>query len=310
MNVFVTGGSGFIGRRLITRLVEEGHEVTALVRSERSAGVVSEAGARAVLAELTETAAVTDALAGIDVVFHLAAETDILAPWERHERVTVQGTRSVVEAARAAGVPRFVHCGTEAALMAGDPLVDADETAPLRPDSPAAYSASKAMAEQIVLDADGPEFAAVVIRPRFVWGPDSSLIGSFAAAAGAGQLPWIDGGHHLTDVTHVDNAVEGLLLGWTRGRGGQAYFVTDQERVDLRDFVSLQLELVGAPVPDQEIDAATAEQVVPVPVLWFLGQSCTLRTAKAVQELGYAPVVSHEVAIAALRSGSTATETR
>lgn len=302
MNVFVTGGSGFIGRRLISRLIEEGHEVTALVRSERSAEVVTRAGAKAVLAELSDTAAPTRALAGMDVVFHLAAETDILAPWERHERVTVEGTRSVVEAAQAAGVPRFVHCGTEAALMAGEPLRDVDESAPLRPDSPAAYSASKAMAEQIVLDADGPDFTTVVIRPRFVWGPESSLIASFADAARAGQLPWIEGGHHLTDVTHVDNAVEGLLLGWTRGRAGQAYFVTDQERVDLRDFVSLQLELVGAPVPDQEIDAATAEQVVPVPVLWFLGQSCTLRTAKAVEELGYAPVVSHEVAIAALRA--------
>ncbi|BDZ44882.1 NAD-dependent epimerase/dehydratase family protein [Naasia aerilata] len=302
MNAFVTGGSGFIGRRLIARLVEDGVEVHALARSERAATAVRQAGAVALRGDLTDGPGLLEALAGMDVVFHLAAETDVLAPAEQHRRVTVDGTRAIVEAARAAGVPRFVHCGTEAALLAGAPLVDANEDAPLRPDSPAAYSASKAVAEQIVRDANAPDFATVVIRPRFVWGPDSSLIGAFAAAAEAGQLPWISGGHHLSDVTHVDNAVEGLILGWRRGLPGEAYFITDQERVDLRDFVSLLLELAGAPVPVLEIDGPTADATVPVPIRWFLGQPCTLRTDKAVRELGYAPVTTHQAGIAALRA--------
>lgn len=302
MKAFVTGGSGFIGRRLLARLVEDGSEVLALARSERAAAIVAEAGATPIRADLTDVAAVAAALHGVDVVFHLAAETHVLAPAERHQRVTVDGTRAIVEAARLAGVPRFVHCGTEAALLDGAPLIEADEQAPLKPHSPAAYSASKALAEQIILAANGPDLATVVIRPRFVWGPDSSLIGAFAAAAAAGQLPWIDGGHHESDVTHVENAVEGLLLGWQRGRPGEVYFVTDQHRVDLRDFVGLQLALIGAPVPEAELDLATAEQVVPVPILWFLGQPCTLRTDKAVRDLGYAPVITHEAAIEALRT--------
>jgi nucleoside-diphosphate-sugar epimerase len=301
MNAFVTGGSGFIGRRLVARLVRDGHQVSALARSDRAAEAVADAGATPVRAELADTAALAEALRGVDVVFHLAAETDISAPWEQHRLVTVDGTRSVLEAARAAGVARFVHCGTEAALLAGEPLVEADETAPLRPDSPAAYSAAKAQAEQLVLDANGDDLVTVIVRPRFVWGPDSNLLAGFAAAAQAGQLPWIEGGHHTTDVTHVDNAVEGLVLGWQRGRGAEAYFVTDQERVDLRDFVTAQLELLGVPAPQDEIDAATADEVVPVPVRWFLGQPCTLRTDKAVRELGYAPVVTHDEALAALR---------
>jgi nucleoside-diphosphate-sugar epimerase len=301
MNAFVTGGSGFIGRRLVARLVRDGHRVSALARSDRAAEAVVAAGATAVRADLADTASLSEALRGVEVVFHLAAETDIFAPREQHHRVTVEGTRSVLEAARAAGVPRFVHCDSEAALLAGDPLVEADETAPLRPDSPAAYSAAKAQAEQIVVDANGDGLATVVVRPRFVWGPDSSLMSGFAAAAQAGQLPWIAGGHFTTDVTHVDNAVEGLVLGWRHGRGGEAYFVTDQQRVDLRDFVTGQLELLGATAPEDEIDAATADEAVPVPVRWFLGQPCTLRTDKAVRELGYAPVVTHDEAVTTLR---------
>jgi nucleoside-diphosphate-sugar epimerase len=71
---------------------------------------------------------------GSDVVFHLAAETDITGERERHELVSVRGTRAAVDAARYAQVPRFVHCRSEAALLAGDPLVDVDETTPLRPE--------------------------------------------------------------------------------------------------------------------------------------------------------------------------------
>jgi nucleoside-diphosphate-sugar epimerase len=224
--------------------------------------------------------------------------------------VSVRGTQAAVEAARYARVPRFVHCGSEAALLAGDPLVDVDETAPLRPDSGAAYCAVKAVAEKIVLDANAPGFATVSIRPRFVWGPDSILIEGLVAAAKAGEFAWIDGGRHTTDVTFVDNAVEGLMLGWHRGRPGQAYFVTDRHRVTLREFMETLFEIYGViygvdtPMPD--LDAETAAREVPVPARWFLGQPCLLRTDKAVAELGYEPVVSHAAGLDAVRNSVAA----
>jgi len=99
--------------------------------------------------ELTDPATWRDGVTSSDVVFHLAAETDITAGRERQELVTVRGTQAAVDAARYARVPRFVHCGSEAALLAGDPLIDVDETAPLRPDSEAAYCAVKAVAEKL-----------------------------------------------------------------------------------------------------------------------------------------------------------------
>jgi nucleoside-diphosphate-sugar epimerase len=303
---FVTGGSGFIGRRLVARLRNEGHAVRVLVRSQAAADRVAALGAEPVLGEVTALDSWRAAVEGSEVFFHLAAETDITAPRERHELVTVAGTQAAVDAAVHARVRRFVNCGSEAALLAGDPLVEVDETAPLRPDSEAAYSASKAAAERIVLTASRPGFETVSIRPRFVWGPESILIEGLVAAAASGQLAWIDGGRFTTDVTYVDNAVEGLVLGWLKGRPGEAYFVTDQHRVILRDFLETQFEIYGMAAAVPEIDAATAAEAVPVPARWFLGQDCTLQTDKAVAQLGYRPVATHPEGIAAVRASVSA----
>ncbi|SES14950.1 hypothetical protein SAMN05216188_12366 [Lentzea xinjiangensis] len=103
----------------------------------------------------------------------------------------------------------------------------------------------------------------------------------------------------LTDVTYVDNAVEGLVLGWLHGRPGEAYFITDREPVELRSFLEAQFRLYGVEpsVPDLGLPAALAN--VPVPLLRFCSQQCTLDTGKAVAELGYQPVITRARALGA-----------
>src|SRR5213593_692648 len=238
MKAFVTGGSGFIGGELIRRLRGEGVDVRALARSDSSAAKVADAGAEPARGDLDDVAGMAAGAEGCDLAFHAAAALGEWGRREDFERGNVQGTRSALEASRRAGVRRFVHVGTEAALLAGEPLIDVDETAPLRPDSPALYSSTKARAEQAVRDANGQGLETVVVRPRLVWGVgDTTILPALVEAARSGRLRWIAGGRHLTSTTHVDNAVHGLLLGAERGAPGGVYFVTDGEPVVFREFV-------------------------------------------------------------------------
>ena len=143
--------------------------------------------------------------------------------------------------------------------MHGEPLVMADEQVPLRPDSKALYSATKAKAEQAVLAANGDDLETVVLRPRLVWGlGDTTILPGVRAAADNGRWAWIGGGRHRTSTTHVDNVVEGLWLAATRGAPGGVYFVTDGEPVVFRDFITRLLATQGVDPGRRELPAGVA----------------------------------------------------
>jgi nucleoside-diphosphate-sugar epimerase len=159
-----------------------------------------------------------------------------------------------------------------------------------------------------------------VIRPRFVWGRgDTTLLPTMVEMVRSGRFAWVGGGRHLTSITHVDNAVEGLILGAARGAPRNAYFVTDGEPVVFREFVSELLATQGVDAPRRSIPAPLAGalavggeaawRLLPLPgrppvsrfAYWVSAQECTIRIDKARRELGYEPVKSRSEGLAELR---------
>ena len=321
--VFVTGGSGFIGGRLIERLRGDGHTVRALARSDDAAARIVAHGGEPVAGDLGDLPSMRTGAEGCELAFHAAAALGDWGPREDFERGNVEGTHNALEAVKRAGVRRFVHVGTEAALLAGEPLVNVDETALLRADSKVLYSSTKARAEQLVLDASREGFETVVVRPRFVWGRgDTTLLPAMVELVRSGRFAWIGGGRHRTSTTHVDNAVHGLVLGAARGRPGNTYFVTDGEPIVFREFVGELLSTQGVKPPQRNIPSPvahllavaseTAWRVLPLPgrppltrfAYWISSQECTIRIGKAREQLGYEPVRSIPDGLAELRAGS------
>lgn len=320
---FVTGGSGFVGRNLIRALVERGVEVRALARSDAAEQTVRALGAEPVRGHLGDVDLMTEGMRGCDVVFHAAAKVEIWGDPQEFHRINVTGTQNVIDAAKAAGVPKLVHVSTEAVLAGGRPLVDADETWPY-PRKPAGlYPLTKGQAERLVIKANSPELQTVAIRPPLIWGrDDTSVLTQIAAAVKHGQWMWFSGGHYPHVTTHVANVVEGLLLAAEKGRGGQIYFVTDGEPQDFRDFVTAMLETRGVeaparsiPYPVANILATVTESLwralkrkgmppLPRSVLFLMGQKITVNDAKARSELGYQGRMTVEQGLREMREQS------
>lgn len=310
---FVTGGSGFVGGRLIRELRKRGVAVAALARSPKAIGVVEAIGAAAVRGDLDDRAAMQAGMMGADVVIHAAAHLGEHGPLAEFMRATVTGTENALAAARGAGVPRLVHISTEAVLADGKPIVRADETRPrtTRPAGP--YPLTKGLAEERVVAANSSGLATVVVRPRFIWGAgDTSLVPKIVEAVKRGRFGWVDGGHYLTSTCHVDNVVEGILLAAERGQPGAIYFLTDGEPVEFRSFMTELLGAYGADPGDRNVPLWLARAIAGLtgwmkqpPIsrtaLAVIGQEVTVVDTKARRELGYTGHVSREQGLAEIR---------
>jgi nucleoside-diphosphate-sugar epimerase len=320
--IFITGGSGFIGRNLIRALRSRGDDVRALARSDAAIARVTALGATPVRGGLDDAPALRDGMRGCDVVIHAAAQVTEWGPREQYHHDNVTGTANVVAAAREAGVSRLVHLSTEAALADGTPMVRIDESRPLPRHPYARYCASKAAAEALVLAANGGDasLATIVVRPRMVWGADdTSMLPLLIEAVQEGRFMWIGGGRHLTSTCHVANVVDGVLRAMDSGRGGEAYILTDGEPLVLRDFMTRMLATQGVHPGNKSVPFAVARATAWVTeTLWdrlslrgkppitrmvvcLFGQEVTLVDAKARRELGYVGPKSIEAGLEELK---------
>ncbi|QWW69898.1 NAD(P)-dependent oxidoreductase [Rhizobium sp. WYJ-E13] len=321
--IFLTGGSGFVGRNLIRHFIARGIEVTALARSGRSAEIVRALGATPCRGDILDDG-LASGISGHDALIHAAADTGHGPPTAGQRHVNEDGTRLVIEAARAAGVRKVIHLSTESVLATGKPLVDVDETAPLPRRPAGGYSRSKAAAERIALANSTPGFPVTVLRPRFVWGrDDTTALPALMQAVRSGKFAWISGGQYLTSTTHIANLCTAVELALAHGRGGEIYFIADGDPVPFRAFVSALLETQGLTAPKNSIPrplvraiaaigdmlaAISRGRIVPPLTLQSYATSAvevSLDIGKARRELSYVPVVSHEQGLEELRSWQT-----
>jgi hypothetical protein len=320
MRIFVTGGSGFVGGHVIEHLARQGHEVRAMARSERSAATVRGLGATPVRCDLADVSG--SHLAGCDAVIHAAARAEEWGTPDEFWTANVEGTQRMLDAARAAGVRRFVHVGTEAAVFAGRDLVDIDESAPYADGSPYLYGTTKAEAERRVLAANGTGIETISIRPRLVWGPrDQSVLPAVLRMLDEGSFAWLDGGRARSSVAHVANVADALELALTKGRPGRAYFVADDEEHTVKGFLTALVDAAaGRAMPSRSLPSALARLLArlvegtfrllgirrPPPMTRFaidmMSSTITVRTDAARRDLGYAPRIGFEAGLAELRA--------
>ncbi len=245
MNLFITGGSGFLGSRMIKRLAADGHTVFALARSEASDGKIRSLGATPVRGDLEHPETLT--LPAVDAVVHAAAYFRFAGPKAPYFRTNVTGTEALLKAAERAGVKAFVYVSAAGVIMddRGSAVRNADETASTFPNSFSGYIASKAQGEALVLAANRPGFRTIALRPPSIWGPGDAFSRELPRAIRSGQFAFINRGDYPVSTYHVDNVIEAVQCALERGTGGRAYFVTDREPTTFRAFVAAIADVNG-----------------------------------------------------------------
>jgi 2-alkyl-3-oxoalkanoate reductase len=271
MNTLVTGGTGFLGRRLVDRLLSEGREVVVLGRTP--APELEARGVRFIRASLDDANAVRAACAGMDTVFHVAAKVGVWGRYQDFFRTNVLGTRALIEGCRAHGVQRLIYTSTPSVVYDGRDLAGADESLPLTTHCPSPYPLTKAIAEREVLAANSPAFHTVALRPHLIWGVgDPHLVPRVLARARTGRLRIIGEGSNRVDMVHVENAVDAHLLAESAlqafhvlrekpaetAPAGRAYFITNGEPVLLWDWINQLLLALGEPPVTKKISLGAA----------------------------------------------------
>ena len=263
MRIFVTGGSGFLGQRLIRRLVAEGHEVTGLARSEEAAGRVTSAGARAVQGSLNDILQWSPALDGQDILVHAASPIDVWGRWSVFRRDVVDATLQLYEVAAERRVKRFIHISSESVLQDRAPLLDIDETAPYPAEPNSLYGKAKKLAEEGLV-AHARDTTLIILRPAFIWGPGDSQLSQLLARIRDGRFVWVDQGRAIMDMSHVDNVVEAVRLAMNHGMHKRIYYVTDDDPMPVREFLGSLIEALGYDVPTRSVPLALVKPLAPL----------------------------------------------
>lgn len=262
MKALVTGGGGFIGAALSKALLKNGHETASFSRGEYPE--LRRLGIEILRGDLIDPEAVTKACAGKDVVFHVAAKAGVWGAYHEYYKPNVLGTQNVVNACVLQGVKYLIFTSSASVVFDGKNIEGANEMLPYPSRPMSHYTATKALAEQYVLNANCSSLKTLSLRPHLVWGPgDNHIIPGVIERARSGKLRRIGKGKNLIDTIYIDNCVSAHLcaadvIKQNPDAAGKAYFITNGEPLPVWDFINHILQSACLPPVEKSISFKTA----------------------------------------------------
>lgn len=306
MKYFVTGATGFIGGYLAQRLIKDGHEVVALVRTPAKAQALADTGVIIAQGDITDKASMREPMTGVDGVFHVAAWYKVgMKDSSMAQTINVEGTRNVLELMKELGVPKGVYTSTVAVFSDTKGELK-DEKYKFNGEHLSEYDRTKWEAHyrvaQPMMDAGLP---LVIVQPGAVYGKgDQSELGNTTAQYLQRKLPVIPQGMAVC-WARVEDVVEGHILAMEKGEVGESYIIAGPPHT-LVEYFELAEQITGIPAPRLKAPAAMLKasavlmgvigNLVEVPATYtaeglrvsagvtYLGDN-----SKAKRELGYNP---------------------
>ncbi len=266
MIALVTGGGGFLGGAIVRALVARGDTVRSVSRGHYPK--LDALGVESFQMDLSTSPELDQALKDVDVIFHVAAKAGVWGRREDYVAANVTATENLLRAAREVGVSRFVYTSSPSVTFdGGDHEGVGEEDCPYPERYMSFYPETKALAERLVLAANGADLATTALRPHLIWGPgDPHLVPRVVARQREGKLRRVGSGENKVALTHVQNAAAAHILAadaLSRGsaNAGNAYFITDGEPVVLWDWIGCVLVGVGLEPVLKCVSAGTAKRL-------------------------------------------------
>jgi nucleoside-diphosphate-sugar epimerase len=266
MEVFITGGSGFIGQRIIEKLIQRGDHVTALVHSQHSASLVQSLGATPAWGDINARGSMRHAMQGKDIVYHLAAWYKL---GDRNrgktERINVDGTRNVLEMAVELGIPKIIYTSTVAVYGDTHGFVPDENYRPQIASFLTEYDRTKHIAHyDVALPLIEQGAPIIIVLPGGVYGPgDTSLVGQMMKLYYRGLFPLVIGPELTLTFAYVDDIAEGHLLAAEKGRIGESYHLTGPA-MRMGEAMRLWAQITQRRPPLAEIPARWVKPLAPV----------------------------------------------
>lgn len=248
MKVLVTGGTGFTGKALVRRLLDEGHEVVALDYKEGlKTDEIRAWGAKVIIGSVTDRAIVEQAVEGVEVVHHLAAAfRELNVDNSFYDEVNVGGTRNVVDAALRHKVRKFVYCST-CGVHGNIDHPPAGEDAPIQPAD--YYQRTKYEAEPIVAEYQSKGLETVILRPAAIYGPgDPERFQMIFRRVAKGAFPMFGNGKTFYHPLYIDNLVDAFMACMAPGVGsGGVYLIADEHYYPISAIVEKVAAALNVP---------------------------------------------------------------
>lgn len=298
MAILVTGASGRIGRHLVNALMKEGENVRVFIIDK----TVEADNIETFYGDILNIESLKKAVDGVDVIYHLAAIVDYLAPQDLMYKVNVLGTRNLLEVSKG---KKIIYLSTTAVM--GKKLKDmpANENTPCHPSN--YYGKTKLEAEKLVKENGG-----IILRSADVIGPDSFVNDVVISKLEEGKLPFIGDGKNFIHYIHINDLIQALLLVKEKGRPGEVYIVAGKDVRTQKDCWNLICKYLNVSPPTKSVPVYLAKIQAYSKLLKFkinkeqpsiipeyvekITANRTFDISKARKELGFNPQISYEEA--------------
>lgn len=314
----VTGATGLLGSHIVEQLRLGNRPVRVLIRPGGDRSWLQTQGVEFAEGDICDGASLDKACQGVQTIYHAAARVGDWGPWEEFERITIQGTRNLAEAAANAQCERFVHISSISTYghPDGEGLV-LDETAPLGAHLHkwSYYSRAKVQAERDLWAMhEAGKIRLTVIRPSWLYGPrDRATIFRLARMLREGKVKILGDGENRLNVVYAGNVAEAAILAADSPKAiGQAYNCSNDGEIRQKEWQNLLARELGTPPVTRHVPYWMAYHagfwlevfghlfrrkkppMITRYAVWLMGRRCYFSAEKARRELGWKSTVSYE----------------